>query len=153
MTTVLSPSPLGHGLATDYKIRLLLVDDNPDNLISLEAMLHGVPVLATDWSGSTDIVSARTGCPVGYRLVRAHDPQGIYEYPKMSWADADEAAAAGMLASLCGSATDLGDKAREFALRSFGGETYVRSVESFFGAAVPILDLAVETFGNNGVLG
>jgi PAS domain S-box-containing protein len=40
--TAVSPSLLGHPLSADYKIRLLLVDDNPDNLISLEAMLHGI---------------------------------------------------------------------------------------------------------------
>lgn len=50
--TALSPSPLGHALAADYKIRLLLVDDNPDNLLSLEAMLHGI----TD-----EMVLARSG--------------------------------------------------------------------------------------------
>jgi PAS domain S-box-containing protein len=52
MLTALSPSPLDQVLPTDYKIRLLLVDDNPENLISLEAMLHGV----TD-----EMVLARSG--------------------------------------------------------------------------------------------
>jgi PAS domain S-box-containing protein len=41
MMVALSPSPLDQVLP-DYKIRLLLVDDNPENLISLEAMLHGI---------------------------------------------------------------------------------------------------------------
>jgi PAS domain S-box-containing protein len=51
MLTALSPSPLDQVLP-DYKIRLLLVDDNPENLISLEAMLHGI----TD-----EMVLARSG--------------------------------------------------------------------------------------------
>jgi PAS domain S-box-containing protein len=52
MMTALSPSPFNQVLPTDYKIRLLLVDDNPENLISLEAMLHGL----TD-----EMVLARSG--------------------------------------------------------------------------------------------
>jgi PAS domain S-box-containing protein len=52
MLTALTPSPLNQVLPPDYKIRLLLVDDNPENLISLEAMLHGV----TD-----EMVLARSG--------------------------------------------------------------------------------------------
>jgi signal transduction histidine kinase/CheY-like chemotaxis protein len=52
MFTALSPSPLNQVLPPDYKIRLLLVDDNPENLISLEAMLHGI----TD-----EMVLARSG--------------------------------------------------------------------------------------------
>ncbi len=50
--TAFSPSPLNQVFPADYKIRLLLVDDNPDNLISLEAMLHGI----TD-----EMVLARSG--------------------------------------------------------------------------------------------
>jgi PAS domain S-box-containing protein len=50
--TAVSPSPLNQVLPVDYKIRLLLVDDNPENLISLEAMLHGL----TD-----EMVLARSG--------------------------------------------------------------------------------------------
>jgi PAS domain S-box-containing protein len=52
MMTALSPHPLDPVLPADYKIRLLLVDDNPENLISLEAMLHGI----TD-----EMVLARSG--------------------------------------------------------------------------------------------
>jgi PAS domain S-box-containing protein len=52
MMTASSPTPLNQVLTPDYKIRLLLVDDNPENLISLEAMLHGI----TD-----EMVLARSG--------------------------------------------------------------------------------------------
>jgi PAS domain S-box-containing protein len=52
MMTALLPSPLNQVLPPDYKIRLLLVDDNAENLISLEAMLHGI----TD-----EMVLARSG--------------------------------------------------------------------------------------------
>jgi PAS domain S-box-containing protein len=52
MMTALSPSPLNLVLPADYKIRLLLVDDNPENLISLEAMLHGL---------TEEMVLARSG--------------------------------------------------------------------------------------------
>ncbi|MBV9743238.1 MAG: response regulator, partial [Acidobacteriia bacterium] len=50
--TATSLHPLNQVLPIDYKIRLLLVDDNPENLISLEAMLHGI----TD-----EMVLARSG--------------------------------------------------------------------------------------------
>jgi PAS domain S-box-containing protein len=51
MVTALASNPLDRALP-DQKIRLLLVDDSPENLISLEAMLHGL----TD-----EMVLARSG--------------------------------------------------------------------------------------------
>src|SRR5262245_18545690 len=58
-------------------------------LVGAEAMLQGVPALSTDWSGTTDFASAETGFPIKYRLVPAHDPQGTYDYPELSWAESD----------------------------------------------------------------
>ncbi len=63
-------------------------------LLAAEAMLLGKPVIATDWSATTDFLNAQNSCPVPYRLVPAHDPQGNYHYPDQYWAepDSDEAA-------------------------------------------------------------
>jgi glycosyltransferase involved in cell wall biosynthesis len=103
-------------------------------LVVAEAMLHGVPALTTDWSGTTDFVSTKTGHPVAYRLVSARDPQGTYDYPDLLWAEADTAVAAGMLQELRENADGLGERARDDALRRFSGEAYVSAVGSFFAA-------------------
>jgi glycosyltransferase involved in cell wall biosynthesis len=60
-----------------------------------EAMALGKPVIATDYSGSTDFLCEKTGFPVPYRLVDL--PQAIGPYEKGAiWAepDLDDAAAA-----------------------------------------------------------
>jgi glycosyltransferase involved in cell wall biosynthesis len=69
-------------------------------LLAAEAMLIGVPVIATDWSATTDFVTAETGLPIPYRLVPALDPQGSYHDPDQVWADPDVAAAAQALLRL-----------------------------------------------------
>ncbi|MEQ9330038.1 glycosyltransferase [Thalassobaculum sp.] len=53
-----------------------------------EAMLAGLPVIATGYSGTTDFVTEATGFPVDYRLVAVRPGQ----YPggeKQHWADPD----------------------------------------------------------------
>lgn len=57
-------------------------------LLVAEAMALGKPVIATDYSGSTELLSPHTGWPVDFRLV----PVGPGEYPfheGQVWADAD----------------------------------------------------------------
>ncbi len=57
-------------------------------LLVSEAMVLGKPVISTDYSATTELVSAETGYPVAYRLV----PVQSDEYPFSSgqvWADAD----------------------------------------------------------------
>ncbi len=57
-------------------------------LLVAEAMALGVPVVATDYSGTTDLLSASTGWPVDARLV----PVGPGQYPfheGQVWADPD----------------------------------------------------------------
>jgi len=69
-------------------------------LVVAEAMLRGIPVVATAWSGNTDFLTHETGIPVGYNLVPAQDPQNTYEHPNMSWADANINEAAEALRTL-----------------------------------------------------
>ena len=62
-------------------------------LLIAEAMLLGKPVIATDYSATTELVSPETAFPVGYRLV----PLGPGQYPfgeGQVWADPDVAHAA-----------------------------------------------------------
>jgi glycosyltransferase involved in cell wall biosynthesis len=101
-------------------------------LVVAEAMLHGVPALSTDWSGTTDYVTAETGRPVGYRLVPARDPQGTYDHPDQLWAESDTVAATSILEELRDNANELGERARDYALRRFSAETYAASVHNFF---------------------
>jgi glycosyltransferase involved in cell wall biosynthesis len=68
-------------------------------LIVAEGMLRGLPVIATNWSGSVDFLTPETGIPVGYRLVPVNDPQG--KYPAgMQWAEPHVGEAAAALQSL-----------------------------------------------------
>jgi glycosyltransferase involved in cell wall biosynthesis len=62
-------------------------------LLVAEAMALGKPVIATDYSGSTELLSPQTGWPVDFKLV----PVAPGEYPfheGQVWADADVAHAA-----------------------------------------------------------
>jgi len=57
-------------------------------LLIAEAMVLGKPVISTDYSATTELVSPETGYPVDYRLVPVRDG----EYPfhdGQHWADAD----------------------------------------------------------------
>lgn len=58
-----------------------------------EAMLAGVPVVATDWSGNTDLTRGAS-YEVPYRMIPAVDPSGRYSGTRQQWADPDLAAAA-----------------------------------------------------------
>ena len=69
-------------------------------LVLAEAMLLGVPVVATDWSGNTDFMDAGCAAMVPVRLVPVHDPRGVYVAPGAMWAEPDLAAAAAHLARL-----------------------------------------------------
>lgn len=69
-----------------------------------EAMMRGLPVIATNWSGNTDFFTPEAGIPVGFKLIPIDDPQGNYGGPGVHWkkpadavwadADVEEAAAA-----------------------------------------------------------
>lgn len=45
----------------------------------LEAMAHGLPVIATGWSGNLEFMDRASAILVPYRLVPVADPAGIYE--------------------------------------------------------------------------
>lgn len=69
-------------------------------LVPAEAMLLGVPVMATDWSATAEFIDATSGIPVPYRLVPARDPRGVFEAPGAHWAEADTGYAAERLCDL-----------------------------------------------------
>jgi len=61
----------------------------------LEAMAHGVPVVATGWSGNLEFMDGRNGVLVPYSLVPVRDPAAIYG--NSVWAEPEVAAAAAAL--------------------------------------------------------
>ena len=69
-------------------------------LVIAEAMLRGLPVLATDWSGSIDFLTPENGFPISYSLVPAVDPQGTYDQPSLMWAGVNTRDAASKLRAL-----------------------------------------------------
>lgn len=63
-----------------------------------EAMAHGVPVVATGWSGNLDFMDAKNSCLVPYRMVPVVDGSRIYR--GSTWAEPDLAVAAHFLRRL-----------------------------------------------------
>jgi glycosyltransferase involved in cell wall biosynthesis len=63
-----------------------------------EAMMAGIPVVATDWSGNTDFCHADNSFPVDYRLVPFGDNHGDYDGVKDArWAEPSAPHAAAQL--------------------------------------------------------
>ena len=112
-------------------------------LILAEAMMRGLPVIATDWSGNVDFVTAETGIPIPYRLIPASDPQSAtYDQPGTVWADADVEAAADALRRLRRApdlARHLGRAAAALAAREWSSQRYgtrARQILNLKGKAV-----------------
>jgi glycosyltransferase involved in cell wall biosynthesis len=71
-------------------------------LVPAEAMMLGKPVVATDWSATTEYMDADSAALVPARLVPARDPRGVYEAPGAVWAEPDLQAASSWLQRLAG---------------------------------------------------
>jgi glycosyltransferase involved in cell wall biosynthesis len=100
-------------------------------LVIAEAMLHALPVIATDWSGNCDFLNKSNGMPVRWTLVPSADLQGEYDLGELSWADPDVSEASAKLIALrrdhCLRST-LGRRAREDAAARFSAENYTNAV-------------------------
>jgi glycosyltransferase involved in cell wall biosynthesis len=95
------------------------------------AMLLGLPVIATGWSGNVDFLNDETGIPVHYRLIPARDEQGTYHHPNMMWAEPDIDDAAAALRRLRADPllrTHLATHAAQFAARTWSPEAYTHEV-------------------------
>ncbi len=101
-----------------------------------EAMLRGLPVLATNWSGNVDFLTPDNGMPIPYQLVPAEDPQGTYNFADMSWAEADVETAAAALRRLRQDpelTRRLGQAGAAYAARQWSARGYAETVRRHLG--------------------
>jgi glycosyltransferase involved in cell wall biosynthesis len=101
-----------------------------------EAMFHGLPVVATDWSGNVDFLTEKTGMPITYSLLPAKDPQGTYNHSDMMWAEADVNAAARALWRLRADPAlrvRLGTEAARYARQTWSAAAYGSATRSYLG--------------------
>jgi glycosyltransferase involved in cell wall biosynthesis len=78
-----------HALTACADIVMSLHRSEGLGLVPAEAMLLGIPVIATDWSATTEFMDAKSACLVAYRLIQASDPRGVFEAQGAVWAEAD----------------------------------------------------------------
>jgi len=107
-------------------------------LVLAEAMLRGIPVVATGWSGTVDFHSADNGMPVRYALTPAVDPQGEYDLPSLNWADPDVQEASEKLRQLRNDPElrqRLGRNAQRDALAFFSKARYLAKVHDILDAS------------------
>jgi glycosyltransferase involved in cell wall biosynthesis len=76
-----------HALTLAADIVLSLHRSEGFGLVPAEAMLLGRPVIATAWSGNMDFMDETSAALVGYRLIPARDPRGVFEAAGAQWAD------------------------------------------------------------------
>ncbi len=97
-------------------------------LVVAEAMALGVPVIATDYAATTDLLSPATGYPVGYRLV----PVKKGEYPfgeGQKWADPDIGHAAWLMRHVMNHPEEAQQKAvaaQQFIQANYNAETVLQ---------------------------
>ncbi len=94
------PAADNHALMAACDIVLSLHRSEGFGLVPAEAMLLGVPVVATDWSGNTDFMDAGCAAMVPARLIPANDPRGVFMAPGAEWAEPDLGVAAAHLVRL-----------------------------------------------------
>ena len=91
-TRTLPPAD-SHALTRAADIVLSLHRSEGFGLVPAEAMLLGKPVIATGWSGNLEFMDHANSALVGYRLIPARDPRGVFEAPGAVWAEPDQAEA------------------------------------------------------------
>jgi glycosyltransferase involved in cell wall biosynthesis len=91
-----------------------------------EAMLLGKPVIVTDFSGTKDFVTPKTGFPVSYKLI----PLQAHDYPfaeNQFWADPDLEQAAWLMRQMV-----IDEKKTQMI--AYNGQEYIKTVHSLAAA-------------------
>jgi glycosyltransferase involved in cell wall biosynthesis len=117
------PRADGFALTAAADIVLSLHRSEGFGLVPAEAMLLGRPVVATGWSGNMDFMDADSAALVGYRLIPAVDPRGVFEAPGGVWADPDIGEAVAALRRLADDPAEraaLGARGRASAMARLG---------------------------------
>lgn len=94
------PAADAHALTRACDLVLSLHRSEGFGLVPAEAMLLGVPVVATGWSGNMQYMDPDCAALVPYRMIPARDSRGVFEAPGACWAEPDIAAAADHLTRL-----------------------------------------------------
>ena len=105
-------------------------------LLMAEAMLHGVPAVATGWSGNVDFMTPDDSGLVKYTLVPVDDPQGTYIVPGAKWAEADVGDAAAWLRRLYEDPEfrrQLGERGKAAATAKLSLAAYRRAIGDSLG--------------------
>jgi glycosyltransferase involved in cell wall biosynthesis len=127
------PAAEAHALTAAADIVLSLHRSEGFGLVPAEAMLLGRPVIATGWSGNMTFMDADCAALVGYRLVPARDPRGVYAVPGAVWAEPDEAQAADWLRRLAddpGLRRRMGEAGRAAAQARLGSARLAEAVRA-----------------------
>ena len=103
LETRMLPDADMHALTRACDVVLSLHRSEGFGLVPAQAMLLGRPVVATDWSATAEFLDHTCAMPIGYRLVPARDPRGVFEAPGAVWAEAEVGQAADALRLLAGS--------------------------------------------------
>lgn len=93
-------------------------------LLLAEAMALGKPVIATDYSATTELVTPRTGYPVDYRLVPLQDGQYPF-WQNQVWADPDIGHAAWQMRTVVNGLEEARKKAayaKQYLKQNYGVE-------------------------------
>ncbi|WP_419731272.1 glycosyltransferase [Lichenicola sp.] len=139
LETRMLPEADMHALTRACDIVLSLHRSEGFGLVPAQAMLLGRPVVSTDWSATTEFLDESCGVPIGYRLVPAADPRGVFEAPGAVWADADIDQAAQALRALAdapGRRIALGQAAEAAARARLGGAGLLAALAAI-GVPVP----------------
>jgi glycosyltransferase involved in cell wall biosynthesis len=105
-------------------------------LTMAEAMLAGVPVVATDWSGNLDFMDETSALLVPSQMIEAADRRGVYGTGAL-WADPDVDSAAAHLRSLAERPADfrrMVAAARAMAAARLGLDVYRALMADAIGA-------------------
>ncbi|MGE0702252.1 MAG: glycosyltransferase family 4 protein [Hyphomicrobiaceae bacterium] len=107
-----------------------------------EAIMRGVPVVVTDWSGTADFCPPQLAYTVGYQLVAVDDPHPAYCHIRAArWAEPSIEEAAGRLREVRSDPAEAWKRAAELRSRLVGhiaAHRYGRAIASLDGRCTAV---------------